>query len=119
MTASVFEKEYQADPKALLHNIILKAKQGGFRFKNFIDQYDSFDISSFNPETGRMALVLRNEEVLRVVYDSIYLLFFDLSFAGALFGADWEKHLVQLAKAPDKLDYISTHIINPKYYDKN
>ena len=99
-----------AHPKTLLYSIIIKAKQGGFRFKNFIDNYDSFTISSFNPETGRMALVLRNEQVLQVVYDSIYVLFFDISFARALFGENWEKHLVRLAEADDKLLYLSQNI---------
>ena len=105
-----------ANPKALLYNVIIKAKLGGFRFKNFIDNYDSFTISSFNHDTGRMALVLRNEQVLRVVYDSIYVLFFDLCFARAFFGDDWERHLVELAEADDKLQYLAQYIFNSEQH---
>lgn len=116
MAAKPLLQSYPSDPKVLLHQVIARAKKGGFRFKNFIDNYDSFTISSFNHETGRMALVLRNEEVLRVIYDSIYVLFFDLSFARALFGDNWEKHLVELAAAPDKLQYLSENISKNESY---
>jgi hypothetical protein len=101
---------YTGNSKELLTHIIKCAKRAGFTFNNFLDNYDSFIITTFNVETGRMVFVLRNEKQLRVVYDSIYTLFFDLNFARALFGGDWERHLVQLAQCPDKLYYLAENI---------
>ncbi|GAA4319555.1 hypothetical protein [Flaviaesturariibacter amylovorans] len=108
--------ELREHPKELLYLIILKAKRSGFLFKNFLDDYDSFTITSFDPVTGRMAFVLRNADQLRVVYDSIYLLFFDVPFARALFGDDWEAQLVALASAPDKLKYLTDNLLIDQLY---
>lgn len=94
------------DEKELLVQVIHKAKRSGFKFRNLIDNYDYFSISSFNPETGRLVLVLKNAERHQIIYDSIYLLFFDLSFAKALFGESWEDHLDLLAKSENKLQYL-------------
>lgn len=110
MPAQALVDKYSGDAKSLLHSVILKAKKGGFRFKNFIDYYDSYVISSLNVETGRMAFVLRNEEILRVVYDSIYNLFFDTTFARAFFGSEWEQRLIELATAKDKLQFLAQHL---------
>jgi hypothetical protein len=104
-------------PKELLTHIIKLAKRAGFTFKNFLDDYDSFVITSFNYHTGRMAFVLRSNQQLKVVYDSIYTLFFDITFAEALFGENWEQHLIKLAEAPDKLDYIARNLYIPMNYE--
>jgi hypothetical protein len=95
------------NPKELLTHVVKLAKKSGFSFSNFLDEYDSFVISSFNPQTGRLVIVLRNEDNLRVVYDSIYSLFFDTSFARALFGECWEEKIMKMAKSKDKLKYIA------------
>ena len=108
--------ELRASPRELLQLIIDKAKRSGFRFKNFIDDYDSFIITAFNPETGRMAFVLRNNEELRVVYDSIYLLFFDVTFAKSLFGDNWELHLKELAESDNKIEYLTNNILISHLY---
>ena len=109
--ASVWKLEQnQPGEKELLVRTLHKAKQGGFKFRNLIDDYDYFSITSFNPETGRLVIVLRNEDRHQIVYDSIYLLFFDTKFARALFGADWEQHLLALARSTDKLNYIREHV---------
>ena len=110
MSASIEENNLNTHPKTLLTHIIKTAKQSGFSFRNFLDNYDSFVITTLNIETGRMVLVLRNEEQLRLVYDSVYTLFFDMDFARALFGESWEGHLVRLAETNDKLKYISENI---------
>ena len=95
------------DEKDLLIRIIHKAKQSGFKFRNLIDDYEYFSISSFNPESGRLVIILRNAERHQVIYDSIYLLFFDINFARALFGENWEQHLDALSKSDNKLGYLS------------
>lgn len=109
MTA-VNKNIYQDNPKELLYHIIVMAKNAGYRFSNFLDVYDAFSITSFNPETGRMVLVLKSQAKLQLVYDSVYLLFFDLSFAKAIFKNDWEQHLVELAKADSKIQYLANHL---------
>ena len=105
--AAVFRlDETKLDDKELLSKIIQKAKMAGFKFRNLIDDYDYFSITAFNPETGRLVIVLRNDNHHQIVYDSIYQLFFDLTFAKAFFGEDWENHLMEMAKSQNKLDYI-------------
>lgn len=111
------DEQYVVKPKELLTYIIKLAKKEGFKFKNFLDHYDSFTITSFNVETGRLVFVFRNEEELRVVYDSIYILFFDITFATALFGEDWEIHLNKLAQSKDKLKYVADHLLIPIRYE--
>ncbi len=101
---------FPENPKELLYSIIAKAKNAGYRFSNFLDHYDAFSITSFNPETGRMVLVLKSQAKLQLVYDSIYLLFFDVDFARAIFKEDWEQHLVELAKAESKIKYLADHL---------
>lgn len=108
---------YTFKPKELLTYIIKLAKNEGFKFKNYLDHYDDFTISSFNAETGRLVFVFRNDKELCVVYDSIYTLLFDLTFATALFGDDWEKHLIKLANCQDKLRYVANHLLIPIRYE--
>lgn len=119
MARRTFHTNFSGNPKDLLNHVIRLAKNAGFSFRNFLDDYDSFVITSFNVETGRMVFVLRNEDELRVVYDSIYTLFFDLTFARALFGADWEIHLVNLARSKDRLMYIAENLQTPYINDKD
>lgn len=109
--------QYVIKPKELVSYIIKLAKNEGFKFRNYLDQYDDFTITSFNSETGRLVFVFRNEDELRVVYDSIYILFFDLTFATALFGEKWERHLNKLAKCKDKLKYVANHLLIPIRYE--
>lgn len=101
---------FPSNPKELLYTIILQAKRAGYRFKNFLDDYDTFSITSFNPETGRLALVLKSQAKLQLIYDSVYLLFFDVTFAKAIFGEKWEQNLVELAEAKDKIQYLADHL---------
>ena len=112
MAAELKLDDTRLDEKELLSKIILKAKAAGFKFRNLIDDYDYFVITSFNSETGRLVIVLRNENHHQIVYDSIYLLFFDLTFAKAFFGEQWEQHLMELAKSPNKLEYIRENYLN-------
>ena len=100
----------ELEDKELLLKIIDKAKSAGFKFRNMIDDYEYFSITSFNPETGRLAIVLRNDNRHQIIYESIYLLFFDLTFAKALFNNDWEKHLEGLALSENKLQYIYSNL---------
>lgn len=97
-------------PKERLQQIILLAKAGGFTYGNFLDESNSFSISSFNPETGRIAIVVKKQKSIQVVYDSIYMLFFDTVFAKAVFGDSWPEHLAELAGSSNKLDYILNNI---------
>lgn len=101
---------FPSNSKELLYSIILQAKKRGYSFKNFLDDYDAFSITSFNEETGRLVLVLKNRAKLQLIYDSIYLLFFDVTFAKAIFGASWESNLVELAKTDDKIQYLADHL---------
>lgn len=110
-------ESYVVKPKELLTYIIKLAKKEGFKFKNYLDHYEDFSITSFNIETGRLVFVFRKDEELRVVYDSIYILFFDITFASALFGNNWEKHLIKLAKCKDKLKYVADHLLIPIRYE--
>jgi hypothetical protein len=102
--------------KELLHQIINRAKQSGYCFRNLLDDYDSFSITSFNQESGRMVVVLKSQAKLQLIYDSVYLLFFDINFAKAIFGENWEDHLIALAEADDKILYLANHI-NLKNYE--
>jgi hypothetical protein len=99
-----------SNTKELLHRIIIRAKQAGYCFRNLLDDYDSFSITSFNPESGRMVVVLKSQAKLQLIYDSVYLLFFDISFAKAIFGESWEEHLMALAETNDKILYLANHI---------
>ncbi len=105
-----------SNSKEVLHSIIMQAKHSGYYFRNLLDDFDSFSITSFNPDTGRLVLVLKSQDKHQLIYDSIYLLFFDINFAKAIFGSNWESHLVALAEADDKILYLSNHI-NPDNYE--
>lgn len=107
---TVSAKQAFEDPKLLLHAVIEKARQSGFMFKNVLDEGSPFSITSFNEETGRLVLVFKNLKSFQLVYDSIYLLFFDTSFARAIFGKQWEEELDALAIAQDKLQYLAQHL---------
>lgn len=109
---AAFKLEFtDVDEKDLLIRIIHRAKQSGFKFRNLIDDYEYFSISTFNPESGRLVIILRNAERHQIIYDSIYLLFFDINFAKALFGENWEQHLDALAKSGNKLEYLHSNAL--------
>jgi hypothetical protein len=94
------------DQKDLLSAIIHKAKQAGFKFRNRIDDYEYFTITAFNPEQGRLVIVLRNHEGTGSFTTAYTFFFFEINFAKALFGEYWEQHLDALA--------ITTHIYSFK-----
>ncbi len=101
---------FPANSKELLYTILLQAKKAGYRFKNFLDDYDSFSITSFNPDSGRLVLVLKSQAKLQLIYDSVFLLMFDVTFAKAIFGDNWEQNLVELAETSDKIKYLADHL---------
>lgn len=71
----------------------------------------SFSISSYDGQTERLAMVLNGNGQTEVVYDSIKLLLFDVEFAKAAFGKDWEKHLQELAVSSEKLNYLQEKLL--------
>lgn len=94
----------------MLHAILEKARRKGFKFKNELDNPGFFAVTSFNEETGRIVLGFKNQKQLQLIYDSVYLLFFDTTFAKTVFGPRWEQNLVQLAESDNKVSYLSNHL---------
>lgn len=95
-------------------DVILKALQiageNGFRFRNFLDEEVRFEVANFHAESGRLVIMARNREQHKLIYDRIYLIFFNVDFAKALFGKDWATHLEELASSGDKISYLREFI---------
>lgn len=98
------------DDIEVLKNFLLLAHERGYRYGNFIDRGVDFAISSFNRDTGRLVLVAKEDEARVLEYDRIYLIFFNLRFAEAIAGEQWETFLTELAESPDKISYIKRYL---------
>lgn len=98
------------DDIEVVKNFLLLAHERGYQYGNFIDRGVDFAISSFNRDTGRLVLVAREEKVRQLEYDKIYLIFFNVRFAEAIAGENWENFLSELAEAEDKIAYIKRYL---------
>lgn len=92
--------------KEIVQKIICRAIENGYTFAGKIHDCSSFSISSYDSQTERLAMVFNGNGHTDVVYDGIKFLLFDVDFAKAAFGNEWEKHLQQLAVSSDKLKYL-------------
>ncbi|MTI23124.1 hypothetical protein E1176_18995 [Fulvivirga sp. RKSG066] len=92
--------------KDILTAVIARAVSNGYDFGKNVTRIEDVVITSFNVEEGTLALVLRTSSKRVIQYDHYKLLFFEMSFAKALFGADWEKHLYELAVTDNILKYL-------------
>ncbi len=100
------------DDKDVLERLLVRAHQNGYKFNTTSNlAYTSFLVSSFNSQTGKFTVMLKSDDNRQeLVYISLALLLFDISFAKSVFGSFWETHLNLLIATKDKVEYIRNYL---------